>query len=112
MKINLTTYHGNCDIVNVATQPNLPHFQLDASQLAEGELNPWKPLHELFIQLLLQVARLNILNHACDVGGEREEGSVLASTKPTIQGVWIVCLGQGLEGNKLKRLLGVFLQQC
>ena len=35
MKINLTTYHGNCDIVNVTTQPNLPHFQLDASQLAE-----------------------------------------------------------------------------
>ena len=104
MKINLTTYHGNCDIVNVATQPNLPHFQLDASQLAEGELNPWKPLHELFIQLLLQVARLNILNHACDVGGEREEGSVFASTKPTIQGVWIVCLGQGLEGYRLKKV--------
>ncbi len=98
MKLNLSLYHGNCDIVNVTTQPNLPHFQLDASQLAEGELNPWKPLHELFIQLLLQVAWLHILDHACDVGGEREEGAVLASTKPSIQGVWIVRLGQRLKG--------------
>ena len=29
---------------------------------------------------------------------------MFASTKPTIQGVWIVCLGQGLEGYRLKKV--------
>ena len=65
--VKIDFYHGNCDIVDVATQPNLPHFQLNASQFAKGELNPWKPLHELLIQLLLQVAWLHILYHAGDV---------------------------------------------
>ena len=93
------TYHGNCHIVNVAAKSNLPHFQLDASQFAEGQLDPRKPLHELLIQLLLQIAWLDILDHACDVGGEGEEGAVLAGAKPTIQGVRIVSLGQRLGGR-------------
>ena len=92
------TYHGNGHIVNVTTQSNLPHFQLDASQFAKGQLDPRKPLHELLIQLLLQIAWLDILDHACDVGGEGEEGAVLAGAKPTIQGVRIVSLGQRLGG--------------
>ena len=91
------TYHGNRHIVNVATKSNLPHFQFDASQLAQGELNPGKPLHELLIQLLLQITWLDVLDHACDVGGEGEEGAVLASAKPPIQGIRIVSLGQRLE---------------
>ena len=90
-------YHGDCHIVNVAAKSNLSHFQLYASQLAQGELNPWEPLHELLIQLLLQVTWLHILDDACDVGGEGEEGAVLASAKPPIQGVRIVSLGQRLE---------------
>ena len=97
--IAIHTYHGNRHIVYVATQSNLPHFQLDASQFAKGQLDPRKPLHKLLIQLLLQVTWLDILNHACDVGGEGEEGAVLAGAKPTIQGVRIVSLGQRLGGR-------------
>ena len=92
-------YHGDCHIVNVAAKSNLAHFQLYASQLAQGELNPWEPLHELLIQLLLQVTWLHILDDACDVGGEREEGAVLASPQPSIKSVRVIRLCQGLGGG-------------
>ena len=94
-------YHGNRHIINIATKSDLAHLQLDAPQLAQGQLDPRKPLHELLIELLLQVARLHIFYDTCDVGGERQESTMFASSQPTIKGVRVVRLGKRLGEERL-----------
>ena len=94
-------YHGNRHIIYIATKSDLAHLQLDAPQLAQGQLDPRKPLHELFIELLLQVARLHIFYDTCDVGGERQESTMFAGSQPTIKGVRVVCLGKRLGEERL-----------
>ena len=90
-------YHGNRHIINIATKSDLAHLQLDAPQLAQGQLDPRKPLHEFLIELLLQVARLHIFYDTCDVGGERQESTMFAGSQPTIKGVRVVRLGKRLQ---------------
>ena len=90
-------YHGNRHIINIATKSDLAHLQLDAPQLAQGQLDPRKPLHELLIELLLQVARLHIFYDTCDVGGERQESTMFAGSQPTIKGVRVVRLCKWLQ---------------
>ena len=93
----LEVYHGNRHIINIATKSDLAHLQLDAPQLAQGQLDPRKPLHELLIELFLQVARLHIFYDTCDVGGERQESTMFAGSQPTIKGVRVVRLCKRLQ---------------
>ena len=99
--LGIEIYHGNRHIIYIATKSDLAHLQLDAPQLAQGQLDPRKPLHKLLIELLLQVARLHIFYDTCDVGGERQESTMFAGSQPTIKGVRVVRLGKRLGEERL-----------
>ena len=56
-------YLGHCNGIDRALESYPPHLHFDAPQFAQGYLGVRKPLAELFIELLLHVGGLNILDY-------------------------------------------------
>ena len=67
-----------------------------------------KALGKLLVELLLHVTGLDVFDDGGDVGGEGEEGAVLAGAQPPVQGVGGVGAAQGLEEGRAASVIHVY----
>ena len=56
------SYLRNGDHIHLALDANSAHLHLQAAQLAQTQVDRWKLVAELLIQLLLEVSRLHVLD--------------------------------------------------